>query len=115
MKYSARTRSPRLSAALLPLLFAPVPALLAQNASAPVAVPGDVRALLRDAQAAALPSASVITQEIGAVSVAPAFSLKNGLSASGVLATSLRHRTLPAWSKAHTACFSLPRSIPIVI
>ncbi|MBQ6245647.1 MAG: hypothetical protein IJK04_02185 [Kiritimatiellae bacterium] len=72
MNNSARTRSPRLSAALLPLLFAPVPALLAQDAPAPVAVPGDIRALLRDAQAAALPSASVITQEIGAVSVAPA-------------------------------------------
>ena len=52
---------------------------------------------------------------VSIATVAPAFSLKNGLSASGVLATSLRHRTLPAWSKAHTACFSLPRSIPIVI
>lgn len=72
MKYSARTRSPRLSAALLPLLFAPVPALLAQNASALVAVPGDVRALLRDAQAACLPSASAVTQDVGAVFFAPA-------------------------------------------
>ena len=34
--------------------------------------PTDVRGLLRDAQAAALPSASVVTQEIGAVTVAPA-------------------------------------------
>ena len=72
MKHSARTRSPRLSAALLPLLFAPVPALLAKDAPASVAVPGDVRALLRDAQAAALPSPSVVTQDVGAVSVVPA-------------------------------------------
>jgi len=36
------------------------------------AVPLDVRDLLRDAQAAALPSASVVTQNVGAVSVAPA-------------------------------------------
>ena len=33
--------------------------------------PADVRALLRDAQAAALPSSSVVTQDVGAVSVAP--------------------------------------------
>ena len=72
MKNSARTRSPRLPAALLPLLFLPVPALLAQDGPATVVVPGDVRDLLRDAQAACLPSASSVTQDVGAVSVAPA-------------------------------------------
>ena len=71
MKTRAQARSRRLLAAALPLLLAPVPALLAQ--SAPVlATPEDVRVLLRDAQAAALPSASVVTQDVGAVSVAPA-------------------------------------------
>ena len=71
MKTRAQARSRRLLAAALPLLLAPVPALLAQ--SAPVlATPEDVRGLLRDAQAAALPSASVVTQDVGAVSVAPA-------------------------------------------
>ena len=71
MKTRAQARSRRLLAAALPLFLAPVPALLAQ--SAPVlATPEDVRGLLRDAQAAALPSASVVTQDVGAVSVAPA-------------------------------------------
>ena len=52
---------------------------------------------------------------VSIATVASAFSSKNAVSASGVLATSLRHMTLPAWSKAHTACFLFPRSIPIVI
>ena len=71
MKTRAQARSRRLLVAALPLLLAPVPALLAQSASV-LATPEDVRGLLRDAQAAALPSASVVTQDVGAVSVAPA-------------------------------------------
>jgi len=72
MKTRAQARSRRLLAAALPLLLAPVPALLAQSSSSVLATPEDVRGLLRDAQAAALPSASVVTQDVGAVSVAPA-------------------------------------------
>ena len=52
---------------------------------------------------------------VSIATVAPAFPSKNGFSASGVLATSLRHMTLPAWSNAHTVCLLFPRSIPIVI
>ena len=72
MKTRAQARSRRLLAAALPLLLAPVPALLAQSSSSVLTTPEDVRGLLRDAQAAALPSASVVTQDVGAVSVAPA-------------------------------------------
>ena len=71
MNTRAQARFRRLLAATLPLLLAPVPALLAQSASV-LATPEDIRGLLRDAQASALPSASVVTQELGAVSVAPA-------------------------------------------
>lgn len=58
MKTRAQARFRRLLAAALPLLLAPVPALLAQSASV-LATPEDVRGLLRDAQASALPSAPV--------------------------------------------------------
>lgn len=55
MNTRAQARFRRLLAATLPLLLAPVPALLAQSAAV-LETSGDVRALLRSAQAAALPA-----------------------------------------------------------
>ena len=63
-----RLASPwRLLAALLLLPLAAV-----ADEPLVLSTPEDVRDLLRDAQAALLPSASVVTQDVGAVSVAPA-------------------------------------------
>ena len=67
MKTRAQARFRRLLAATLPLLLAPVPALLAQSAAV-LETSGDVRALLRSAQAAALPSAPVSQSQRSEVS-----------------------------------------------
>ena len=61
---------PRASVWLLSAAFASI-ASLADDAPV-LSSPADVRDLLRDAQSALLPSSSIVTQEIGTVSVVPA-------------------------------------------
>ena len=66
----ARLPFPLFRSAILPLAFC----ALVSHAEEPAlsfGVPEDVRSPLRDAQATALPSSSVVTQDVGAVSVAP--------------------------------------------
>ncbi len=67
----ARLPFPLFRSAILPLAFCALVSR-AEEPALSFGVPEDVRSLLRDAQAAALPSSSVVTQDVGAVSVAPA-------------------------------------------
>ena len=62
----------RLLRPAIPLLAIGAIVSRAEGSAFSFGVPEDVRVLLRDAQAAALPSSSVVTQDVGAVSVAPA-------------------------------------------
>ena len=92
------SRSARASFAIMSASFSSFFRLLVQIAASLRALPTTA------SQPHDFASALIQRQQrpVSIATVASAFSSKNAVSASGVLATSRRHMTLPAWSNAHT-------------